>query len=110
MEDERLLSLLEGLAEQLGVPVSYADLSTEEFAGQGGGCVVRGGRRVIIEQTLATREKTRLLAEGLAEMDLESVFLLPAVREALALARHRVRGSSEPQAGSASARFGAWRK
>ncbi len=91
MDDRRLLSLLEGLAEDLQIPVRYADLATEELPGRGGLCVLRGQRRVIIERTLDAHEKARLLAAGLAQFDLEGVFLLPAVREAVDEARRQAR-------------------
>jgi hypothetical protein len=84
---EELLSRLEGLAAQLNIPVRYAGLATEELPGRGGLCVLRGQRRIIIERTLGYQEKARLLATGLAHFDLEGVFLLPAVREAIEAAR-----------------------
>lgn len=83
MTAEELLSRLEGLAEQLEIPIRYASLATEEFPGRGGLCVLRGQRRIIVERTLGCREKARLLARGLAQFDLEGVFLLPAVRQAI---------------------------
>jgi len=83
MHAEELLSRLEGLAEQLNIPVRYASLATEELPGRGGLCILRGERRIIIERTLGCREKARLLAIGLAQFDLEGVFLLPAVRQAI---------------------------
>lgn len=83
MQAQELLSKLEGLAEQLKIPVRYAGLATEELAGRGGLCVLRGERRIIIERTLGYREKARLLAAGLAHFDLEGVYVLPAVREAI---------------------------
>jgi hypothetical protein len=87
MHAEALLSRLEGVAAQLNIPVRYASLATEELPGRGGLCVLRGQRRIIIERTLGCREKARLLATGLAQFDLEGVFLLPAVREAIEAAR-----------------------
>ena len=83
MQAEELLSRLEGLAEQLKIPVRYAALNTEELSGRGGLCILRGERRIIIERTLGYREKARLLATGLAQFDLEGVFLLPAIRQAI---------------------------
>ena len=83
MHAEELLSRLEGLAEQLRIPVRYASLATEELPGHGGLCILRGERRLIIERTLGCREKARLLAKGLAQFDWDCVFLLPAVRQAL---------------------------
>jgi hypothetical protein len=87
MDDSALLQELEGLAEKLKIPVSYAAMATEELPGRGGLCVLHGERRIIIERTLSTREKARLLATGLAQFDFEDVFLLPAVREAIERAR-----------------------
>ncbi|MBI2456730.1 MAG: hypothetical protein HYV46_11435 [candidate division NC10 bacterium] len=87
MQEEWLLTALENLAEQLRIPVAYASLATEELPGRGGLCVIHGERRIIIERTLTTREKARLLATGLAQFDLEDVFLLPAVREAIERAK-----------------------
>jgi hypothetical protein len=86
---EELLALLERLAEQLEIPVSYAALATEELPGRGGLCVLRGERRIILERTLSTREKAHLLAAGLAHFDLENVFLLPAIRDAIEEARQQ---------------------
>ncbi len=91
MQEHVLLRLLEALAEQLQIPVSYADLSTEELAGRGGLCVLHGERRIIIERTLGVRQKERLLAAGLAQFDLEGIFILPAVRQALEAARGTAR-------------------
>ncbi len=87
MHAEELLSRLEGVAAQLDIPVRYASLATEELPGRGGLCVLRGQRRIIIERTLGCREKARLLATGLSHFDLEGVFVLPAVREAIEAAR-----------------------
>ena len=95
MQYEGLLTALEGLAEQLQIPVTYAALATEELPGRGGLCVIHGERRIIIERGLTTREKAHLLAAGLAQFDFEDVFLLPVVREAIERARpHRGQCSS----------------
>lgn len=87
MHAEELLSRLEGVAAQLNIPVRYASLATEELPGRGGLCLLRGQRRIIIERTLGCREKARLLATGLAHFDLEGVFVLPVVREAIEAAK-----------------------
>jgi hypothetical protein len=87
MDHGTLLQALEGLAEQLKIPVTYTRLATEELPGRGGLCVLHGERRIIIERTLSIREKARLLAAGLSQFHFEDVYLLPAVREAIELAR-----------------------
>jgi hypothetical protein len=81
MDNAALLVALEQLAKSLGIPVRYAQVSTDEFPGRGGLCVLRGERRIIIERSLGDRDKARLLAQGLAQFNCEGVFLLPAVRE-----------------------------
>jgi hypothetical protein len=93
MDHGTLLQALEGLAEQLKIPVTYTRLATEELPGRGGLCVLHGERRIIIERTLSIREKARLLAAGLSQFHFEDVFLLPAVREAIELARSSGRHS-----------------
>ncbi len=83
MRNEALLAALESLAERLQIPVTYANVATEELTGRGGMCVLRGERRIILERSLSVREKARLLAAGLAAFDHGTVFLLPAVRAAI---------------------------
>jgi len=87
MDDAGLLVALEQLAEALGIPVRYAELATDELPGRGGLCVLHGERRIIIERSLGDRDKAGLLAQGLAQFELEGVFLLPAVRQAIEAAR-----------------------
>lgn len=90
VHDEALLSALEAVAEQLRIPVTYAAIATEDLSGEGGLCVIRGERRIIVEGSLSCRQKVRLLAAGLAQFDLEDVFILPVVRGAIEAARsHR---------------------
>jgi hypothetical protein len=93
MDDAALLVALERLAESLGIPVRYAELATDELPGRGGLCVLHGERRIIIERSLGDPDKARLLAQGLAQFDVEGLFLLPAVRQAIEAAREgRSRG------------------
>lgn len=86
-DPSHLLALLERAAEALRIPVRYAEIATEELAGRGGLCVVQGERRIIIERRLSEGEKARLLAHGLAQLDVDAVYLPPAVREAIDAAR-----------------------
>jgi hypothetical protein len=96
---EELLTALEGLADGLEIPVSYAPLATEELPARGGLCVLRGERRIILERSLDSRTKVQLLAEGLAQFDLEEVFLRPAIREILDAARAKPHGPSSGRPG-----------
>jgi hypothetical protein len=96
MDGEDLLRLLERVAEQLGIPVRYAALATEELPGRGGLCVCKGEPLIVIERTLGGPEKARLLAAGLGHFDLEGVFLVPAVRQAIEAAE-RIREKDRRQ-------------
>jgi len=97
-EHSRLLPLLERAADLLGIPVRYAELATEELAGRGGLCVVHGERRLIIERSLSDREKAHLLARGLARLDVDAIYLPPAVRDAIEQAQSEPRGAIPGQA------------
>jgi|MudIll2142460700_1097286.scaffolds.fasta_scaffold859373_2 hypothetical protein len=99
MDDAALLVALERLAQSLGIPVRYAELATDELPGRGGMCVLHGERRIIIERSLGDRDKARLLARGLAQFDLEGVFLLPAVRDLIDAAREGSRSGKPPAQG-----------
>ncbi|HTU02272.1 MAG TPA: hypothetical protein VMG58_10670, partial [Candidatus Sulfotelmatobacter sp.] len=71
----------------------YETVSTDEIAAEGGSCLLRGARQIILDRGLGVRRKVRLLAASLAQLDLDGVFLLPAVREAIEAAR---RGTGAP--------------
>ncbi len=97
VDESRLLALLERAAVCLGIPVRYAEIATEELAGRGGLCVVHGERRLIIERSLSDLDKARLLARGLARLDVDAVYLPPIVREAIERARGEDGGVTRAQ-------------
>jgi hypothetical protein len=85
MKADVLLERLESVAEQLGVKVSYEQLSTAVGHNRGGLCRVKGQFRVIIDKRATAGERITTLATALgrfnaelAEMDLPA-----AVRECL---------------------------
>lgn len=73
---------LEGVAETLGVRVSYEPM-TGIVSGAGGMCRVKGEYRVIIDRRLRTSERVTLLADALRRFDTASIKMDPAVRRAL---------------------------
>jgi hypothetical protein len=66
---------LENVAEGLAIPVHY-----EPGEMRGGLCRVRGERQIIINADLPADEKVDLLAESLAAVDLDAVYMAPRVR------------------------------
>ncbi len=78
MEDELLLMRLEAVAERLGVQVRY-----EPCEGKGGMCTLKGQRLFIIDERKTPAERAEVITRGLAEFDLEAIYLPPAVRQAI---------------------------
>lgn len=76
MRHEALIQELQELAVQLGVTVRW-----ERGDFEGGYCVLRDTRILLVNRRLAPVRKASVLALGLHEMGLENVFLKPALRE-----------------------------
>jgi hypothetical protein len=87
MKAEQLTEILETAAGQLGVKVRYENMVSSGPAGGGGLCKVKGEWCVIIDKKTAPSERASILADALATMDTDSVFLPPKVRELVAQRR-----------------------
>ena len=87
MKAEHITEILETAAGQLGVKVQYDTLVASGPTGGGGLCKVKGEWRIIIDKKTAPSERASILADALAAMDTESIFLPPKVREMLAQRR-----------------------
>jgi len=87
MKAEQLTEILEAAATQLGVKVHYETLVASGPTGGGGLCKVKGEWRVIIDKKTAPSERASILADALATMDTEAIFLPPKVRDMLASRR-----------------------
>jgi hypothetical protein len=79
----RSISLLEGVAQKLGVEVRYESLHGNDDLGasRGGFCLLRGRRLILIEQDLPLQDRCAILARSLGELDLSRVFIPPAARD-----------------------------
>jgi hypothetical protein len=87
MEPENIYQCLEDLAEQLGISIRYHDLYDLEFHPRSGLCTLRGRHVYIMDRSTSISERIGLLSQCLCRMDLEGVYVLPAVRELLDAAR-----------------------
>jgi hypothetical protein len=76
MKQEELLGELETLATQLGVTIRY-----EKGDFEGGYCILRDARILLVNKRLMPARKTSVLAVAMHEIGLDNVFLKPAVRE-----------------------------
>ena len=76
MKQEELIEELEHLASQLGVAVRY-----EKGDFEGGYCMLKADRVLLINRRLMPGKKASVFALGLHEIGLDNVFIKPAVRE-----------------------------
>ena len=76
MTNDQLLKELEELADNSGISLRY-----EKGDFDGGFCVLKAERIIVINKRLAPQKRTSVLAQAMAEVGIEEVYLKPAVRE-----------------------------
>jgi hypothetical protein len=76
MTPEQLIKELEDLAEKSSIALRY-----EKGDFDGGYCVLKAERIIVINKRLALQKRTSILAQALAEVGIEEVYLKPVVRE-----------------------------
>ncbi|MDA2934018.1 hypothetical protein MYX82_06710 [Acidobacteria bacterium AH-259-D05] len=76
MQDREVLEQLEELVFQLGL-----ELRWEEGEFTGGICRLKHKRIFLVNRSLPTFEKIRVLCRELSQADLSRIFVLPALRE-----------------------------
>jgi hypothetical protein len=76
MTQDQILAELEELAVNCGIAVRY-----EKGDFDGGFCVLKAERLIVVNKRLATGKRASVLAQGLAEVGIDEVYLKPAVRE-----------------------------
>jgi len=83
MEPNKLYQLLEDLAEQKGITIRYDNLSATELNTKSGLCILKGEKIFIMDESADISERIQLLVECLRSMDLEGLYLVPALRNLL---------------------------
>ncbi len=76
MQDAELLSKLEEVVDQLGL-----ELRWDEGDFTGGICRLGDRKILVMNRSLPTVEKIRVLCRNLSHADLSKIFVLPAIRE-----------------------------
>jgi len=76
MTQEELFKELEELAAQCSISIRY-----EKGDFEGGFCVLKAERLIVVNKKLAPAKKASILAQGLAEIGMDEVYLKPIVRE-----------------------------
>lgn len=76
MTPEQMAKELESLAAGSNIGIRY-----EKGDFEGGFCVLKDERLIVVNKKLAPSKKASILAQGLAEIGIDEVYLKPAVRE-----------------------------
>ncbi|HWF43174.1 MAG TPA: hypothetical protein VG537_00895 [Candidatus Kapabacteria bacterium] len=78
MTHEELFEELKGLANELGIKVRFENGNFD-----GGYCLLRTERLLVLNRRVTVPKKIRTLALGLTEYGLGDIFIRPALREAI---------------------------
>lgn len=76
MTADQILKELEELADRSGITIRY-----EKGDFDGGYCVLKAERLIVVNRKLAPTKKGSVVAQAIAEVGVEEVYLKPAVRE-----------------------------
>jgi hypothetical protein len=76
MTQEHILKELEHLAAESAITIRY-----EKGDFEGGFCVLKTERLIVVNKKLSPPKKASILAQGLAEIGVDEVYLKPVVRE-----------------------------
>lgn len=83
MNDTALLEHLEQIALRLGVDLRYENLAYPGIRSAGGFCRVEGKPMILINRKDSRKRQIHILARSLSQLDLEGIFIPPAVRRAI---------------------------
>jgi len=83
MKPDRLYRELTDLAEKLGIRVLEQNFRTTGVQVKSGHCKVKGNDHFIMDKHLRIIHKNELLAEFLMDRPIDSIYVVPAVREYL---------------------------
>jgi hypothetical protein len=75
MENQELLPELESIAAQLGIKLRY-----ERGDFEGGYCVLKSERIIVINKKLSPSMRLSVLARGISEIGLNNTYVKPVVR------------------------------
>jgi hypothetical protein len=83
MKPDQLYQELKDLAERMQITVCEQNLRTSGIKVQSGLCTVKGKQMFIMDKHKSLHKKIGILAEQLATMPMEHLYIIPAVRELL---------------------------
>jgi hypothetical protein len=87
MDPEKTYEYLQELAEKAGISIRYESLTGSKYSVRSGLCRIKGKNIYIMDTSQDLSERIAALAKCLASVDLEGIYVVPAVRELLARAQ-----------------------
>ena len=83
MKPDQLYQELKDLAERMQVTVSEQNLKTPGIKVRSGLCTVKGQKLFVMDKHKSVQKKIKILAEQIAQIYHEDLYIIPAVRELL---------------------------
>ena len=83
LNEEKILSQLEELANSLDIRVRYEQIKKESSFFPGGLCKLKGENILIINSSAGIEDKINALAGAVSSFDLSDIHMRPALREFL---------------------------
>jgi hypothetical protein len=83
MTEMMLLEHLEEIALRLGIELRYENLGQAGVRSDGGYCKLAGKPMIIINRRDSQRRKISILARSLNKLNLDGIFIPPAIRKLL---------------------------
>lgn len=83
MTEISLLECLEEIALKMGVELRYENFAMNEIRTEGGFCKLLGKPMILIDRKDSKRRKILILAKSLGKLNLEGIFIPPAVRRVI---------------------------
>ena len=81
MNPEQIFQELKDLAEKLDVTVAEHSFRSSTIPVKSGYCLIKERMHCIIDKHMSLKKKSAVLAQTLAELPHENVFVVPAVRD-----------------------------
>lgn len=92
MKTEQIYQGLKELAEKLNITVSEKNLFNAGIKVKSGLCRVKDRRLFVMDRNKSLSKKVEILASCLAELPVDDVYMVPAIREMLDKYRRQTEG------------------
>ena len=83
MDPEKIYEHLEEIAAKAGISIRYEALTGSQYGVRSGLCRIKGKNIYIMDTSQDIPERIAALSKCLAGIDLEGIYVVPAVRELL---------------------------